>query len=67
MVTQTGHLLLGEQCLVLCSGLGEGLVGDAESAVRGERFEPGRADVISRALDRNKQLLDGVVAGVPVW
>ena len=32
MVTQTGHLLLGEQCLVLCSGLGEGLVGDAESA-----------------------------------
>ena len=21
----------------------------------------------SRALDRNKQLLDGVVAGVPVW
>ncbi|CCK34566.1 hypothetical protein HMPREF1314_0150 [Bifidobacterium longum subsp. longum 35B] len=45
MVTQTGHLLLGEQCLVLCSGLGEGLVGDAESAARGERLESGRADV----------------------
>lgn len=44
-VTQTGHLLLGEQCLVLCSGLGEGLVGDAESAARGERLESGRADV----------------------
>ena len=34
MVTQTGHLLLGEQCLVLCSGLGEGLVGDADEARR---------------------------------
>ncbi len=45
VVTQTGHLLLGEQCLVLCSGLGEGLVGDAESAARGERLESGRADV----------------------
>lgn len=42
---QTGHLLLGEQCPVLCSGLGEGLVGDAESAARGERLESGRADV----------------------
>ncbi|RHJ26795.1 hypothetical protein DW132_06155 [Bifidobacterium longum] len=62
-MTQTGHLLLGEQCLVLCSGLGEGLVGDAESAARGERLESGRAGVISRAFDRNKQLLDGVVAG----
>lgn len=34
MVTQTGHLLLGEQCLVLCSGLGKGLVGDADEARR---------------------------------
>ena len=48
MVTQTGHLLLGEQCLVLCSGLGEGLVGDAESAARGERLESGRAARVKR-------------------